>query len=588
MSLLGAISLILNGRLQNDLDAQGYKILNLDTSNLGEFENQIPFADSEALIKGSADATKLARFEIDGFTTATTRVFTLPNFNGTLVTADGAQSLTNKTSFNGMTLTGTGGGGISLDTSIISLSNSTLVLDGDVTLGGSGATLTLLYGINTTLTLPATGTVATTSQLPVISDTAYNEATWNGNLDGASKNAIRDKFESLVTAPFSDATALVKGSANNLKMFRIEVDGLSTGTRVMTPPDYDFTPASIAGVELIINKTVNGMTLNVGTAASTVAAPVYGMSPGTPSSLNLVAVSPQTSTTCVLRTTAPTDLILPVSGTLATVAGTIASASLSVNKDLGGSLSSDVKVSSQLAIKTYVDARTGSGIKDASDATVASATSVDLSVFDSTEDQIEVTGTTPIEAFVIDEGETKTLVFDDDVDLIQGSFLNLKGGRDMTAKAGSYAVVKGLAGGLVEMTFAKDAEGYRQEAFDNIYLNSGGNIGFGNLMGPFFDVGRSTDSASLGSFMRFTEGSRPTLLKHDLSCGVAFNINAVTSTIKTVAFPDSDGTLGLLVAAPATVNDAGKDGQWAKDTGFVYVYHVGNSKWGRAALSYAW
>lgn len=30
-----------------------------------------------------------------------------------------------------------------------------------------------------------------------ISDIAYNEATWNGNLEGASKNALRDKFESL-------------------------------------------------------------------------------------------------------------------------------------------------------------------------------------------------------------------------------------------------------------------------------------------------------------------------------------------------------------------------------------------------------
>lgn len=38
-----------------------------------------PFADDTAIIKGSADATKLLRFEVDGFTTGTTRVLTPPD-----------------------------------------------------------------------------------------------------------------------------------------------------------------------------------------------------------------------------------------------------------------------------------------------------------------------------------------------------------------------------------------------------------------------------------------------------------------------------------------------------------------------------
>lgn len=40
-----------------------------------------PFTDSTAIIKGSADATKLLRFEVDGFTTGTTRVITPPNYD---------------------------------------------------------------------------------------------------------------------------------------------------------------------------------------------------------------------------------------------------------------------------------------------------------------------------------------------------------------------------------------------------------------------------------------------------------------------------------------------------------------------------
>lgn len=56
-----------------------------------------PFLDSDALIKGSADATKLLRFEVDGFTTATTRVLTPPNYDGTIATVAGTETFTNKT-----------------------------------------------------------------------------------------------------------------------------------------------------------------------------------------------------------------------------------------------------------------------------------------------------------------------------------------------------------------------------------------------------------------------------------------------------------------------------------------------------------
>jgi hypothetical protein len=55
-----------------------------------------PFIDSTAIIKGSADTTKLLRIEVDGFTTATTRVLTAPNYDGTIVTLAGIEALTNK------------------------------------------------------------------------------------------------------------------------------------------------------------------------------------------------------------------------------------------------------------------------------------------------------------------------------------------------------------------------------------------------------------------------------------------------------------------------------------------------------------
>lgn len=55
------------------------------------------FADTSPVVKGSADATKQIRFEVDGLTTATTRVLTVPDADLTLVGVDTAQTLTNKT-----------------------------------------------------------------------------------------------------------------------------------------------------------------------------------------------------------------------------------------------------------------------------------------------------------------------------------------------------------------------------------------------------------------------------------------------------------------------------------------------------------
>jgi hypothetical protein len=55
------------------------------------------FKDSIFRITGSADVTKIAAFEVDGFTTLTTRTFTLPNYDATLATLAGSEVLTNKT-----------------------------------------------------------------------------------------------------------------------------------------------------------------------------------------------------------------------------------------------------------------------------------------------------------------------------------------------------------------------------------------------------------------------------------------------------------------------------------------------------------
>lgn len=46
-----------------------------------------PFLDTYPVVRGSADGTKQVRFEVDGLTTATTRVITIPNSSGTMALA---------------------------------------------------------------------------------------------------------------------------------------------------------------------------------------------------------------------------------------------------------------------------------------------------------------------------------------------------------------------------------------------------------------------------------------------------------------------------------------------------------------------
>jgi hypothetical protein len=53
--------------------------------------------DAYPIVSGSSDKTKKLRLEVDGLTTATTRVLTAPNFDGTIATLAGTEAFTNKT-----------------------------------------------------------------------------------------------------------------------------------------------------------------------------------------------------------------------------------------------------------------------------------------------------------------------------------------------------------------------------------------------------------------------------------------------------------------------------------------------------------
>jgi len=159
-----------------------------------------PFIDSTAIIKGSADPTKLLRIEVDGFTAATTRVITPPNSNLTLAGIDIANAWADgvKQTFNP---------------------------------DGTNA------GIN------------------VGSHTADPSALVNGDLwYESTANELHARINGATvalgagggSAPFVDTTAIVKGSVDATKLLRFEVDGFTAGaTRVATPPNQNFTMAGL-------------------------------------------------------------------------------------------------------------------------------------------------------------------------------------------------------------------------------------------------------------------------------------------------------------------------------------------------------
>lgn len=229
--------------LTGDADAQGHAILNLDLSGLS---GGAPFFDNTALIRAAADGTKLAHFNISANTTGTHRVFVLPNYDGQVATLTGTEALTNKT-VNGLSFVGTGG--FNLNDGIVDITGE-LLTNGTLALG-DGHNLRLETTGDTHLVLPTDGTVAVTSQLPVISDVAYNATSWNGNTDGATKNALRDKFETIELAgqPFDDDKAILKNNLDATKLLKISVAGITTGTtRTLSAPNKDGTIACLDDV----------------------------------------------------------------------------------------------------------------------------------------------------------------------------------------------------------------------------------------------------------------------------------------------------------------------------------------------------
>ncbi|RTL25246.1 MAG: hypothetical protein EKK55_09740, partial [Rhodocyclaceae bacterium] len=181
------------------------------------------FGDNVFRILGSVDPTKKAAFEVDGFTTATTRTFTLPNADTTIVGTDTTQTVTNKT----------------INSSTINIIDSLFTVQdgGDTTkrfrFEGSG----ISTGTTRLLSVPdADTTIVGTDSTQTITNKTINSSTIN----------------------ISDSLFTVQDNADATKQLRFEVSGITTATtRTLTVPNANTTIVGTDVAQTLTNKTIN-------------------------------------------------------------------------------------------------------------------------------------------------------------------------------------------------------------------------------------------------------------------------------------------------------------------------------------------
>lgn len=166
-----------SGTLDSGLSAVSYGLLSSTNPSTPLLTDDYP------VVSGSSDKTKKLRFEVDGFTTATTRVATPPDENFTMVGVATTQTLTNKTLTSPVLNTGVSGTAISTQTTQETGTSTTLIVPpgtqhfhpSAVKASGratAATTITESYPTGATMTNPGTG-VYTVTHGRTFSTTTY-------------------------------------------------------------------------------------------------------------------------------------------------------------------------------------------------------------------------------------------------------------------------------------------------------------------------------------------------------------------------------------------------------------------------------
>ncbi len=301
-----------------DSAASGVKkkvqIVNLPSSGGGD---TLPIVDSTAVVKGSSDATKLFRLEVDGNATgvtgvlaaafSTAKTLTLPDATDTLIGKATTDILTNKSiDSDNNTITNivnadiktgaaityaklqdvsatnrilgrdTAGAGVieeitpaNLRTMINVEDNSTAdQTDAEIRAAVEAATDSNVFDDTDHTKLDGIETSATIDQTDAEIRTAVEAATDSNVFTDADHTKLNAIEASAVALPVVDTTAIVKGSTDATKLLRLEVDGNTTGitgvfatsfttAKTLTFPNATDTLVGKATVDVLTNKSID-------------------------------------------------------------------------------------------------------------------------------------------------------------------------------------------------------------------------------------------------------------------------------------------------------------------------------------------
>lgn len=346
--MAGAQTPIRQGFLQSDLDARNFKIINLDISNLIP-PTVFPVVDARKFFGGPSIGSAVPDFRL-------------------LLPADYPLAMLGTNNLSEITTPATARtnlGLTSLATTTPGAIGAQLIALG---LPGFTAFLEIVAGV-TSFKTPAEVLTDIAAQpydikLKDVADLADPNIDrilfWDDSAGGFRWLGVGTNLSITGTtidaptgdAPFEDTKAILKG-VDPTKQLRFEIDGFTAGaTRVLTPPDYNGQIATLAGIETFTNKSLTDPLMEGGTHNGLTSFGIRSINAAfdliidstdvfsSDKHLELVlgnanrklifggnlefagAFSTVGAFNIVLNATANTNIVLPTTGTVATLAGT--------------------------------------------------------------------------------------------------------------------------------------------------------------------------------------------------------------------------------------------------------------------------